>query len=99
MSAQHGPTVAVVHPVDPGRPTVIPATMFDPEVHTLWDERDTGSPTPDELPTELPGRKALLEAGLKTITQVRAVRDFGQIPGIGEKTEERLVAWLAGDGE
>lgn len=40
-----GPTVAVHHPLDPNRPTVIPKADFDPKVHTLW--REPGEPEAD----------------------------------------------------
>lgn len=32
------PTVAIHHPVDPNRPTVIPKADFDPKTHKLWQE-------------------------------------------------------------
>lgn len=45
-------TVAVHHPRDPTRPTVIPADRYDPEHHKLWD------PEPVEEPREIEDREA-----------------------------------------
>lgn len=40
-------TVAIHHPHDPLRPTVIPADRYDPDVHRLWD--DSGSDEPEHV--------------------------------------------------
>lgn len=54
-------TVAVHHPRDPARPTVIPADRYDPEQHTLWGSEQATGDEPagdDRAPQEgdgLPG--------------------------------------------
>lgn len=85
--------VAIVHPRDPKRPTVIPEEQYNPDLHELWDE-----PVGDPLPDDLPGRAALVSAGFVTMHGVRACDDFSVVPGIGPATAERLVAYLAGEG-
>ena len=83
--------VAIHHPQDPTRPTVIPDAMYDPEIHKLWVDRGTYPGLPDDLP----GRSAFISAGYYTLAAVRACRDFDEVPGIGQATEARLVAYLA----
>lgn len=83
-------TVAIRHPHDPKRPTVIRAELYDERIHELWVE-----PKADDLPDDLPGRAALLSAGFVTMHGVVQCDDFGAVPGIGETTERRLRAYLA----
>lgn len=82
--------VAIRHPQDPTRPTVIPGEMFDPVRHERWVE-----PVQDYLPDDLPGRAALVSAGFVTLHGVLACEDYSEVPGIGEATEARLRAYLA----
>lgn len=42
------PLVAVRHPTDRARPTMIPASRYDPSVHELW--RDGVARVPDDVP-------------------------------------------------
>ena len=84
--------VAIRHPKDPSRPRVIPSARFDPARHELWDEAPE-APRPG-LPEDLPGRVALIGAGITTMAEIEALRDFDAVPGIGQVTEARLVAYL-----
>lgn len=45
-------TVAIHHPQDPTRPTVIPADRYDPDRHTIWGD------TPKEPTDGCPERAA-----------------------------------------
>lgn len=87
-------TVAIHHPQDPKRPTVIPADRFDASVHERWVE--PGAPTKTPLPGGLPGRDALMAAGITTLEMLREVPDFCEVPGIGAKTDEALRTYLEG---
>jgi hypothetical protein len=44
------PRVAVRHATDPSRPTVIPASRYDPAVHVLWEEPASVVTVPDTVP-------------------------------------------------
>ena len=46
------------------------------------------------LPVDFPGRDDLIEAGITTLDAVRAIKDLDAIPGIGQKTEEKILAYL-----
>lgn len=37
-------TVAIHHPHDPKRPTVISEDLYDPAVHELWSEPEAAEP-------------------------------------------------------
>lgn len=83
--------IAIRHPKDPTRPTVIPASMFDPARHERWpEERPKATP----LPSDLPGRAALVEAGINTLERLAEVPDLDEIPGIGQATEARIHAYF-----
>lgn len=91
--------IAIKHPDDPTRPTVIPESQYRPEVHELWDApqevEEVEEVAPPGLPDDFPGRKHLEAAGLDTLHAVRACQDFDEITGIGQVTEEEIVAYLA----
>lgn len=84
-------TVAIHHPRDPSRPTVIPARRYDPARHQIWR---SARPEPEALPQDLPGRAALIAAGVSTMEGLRAIPDLDEIPGIGQATERRIHAYL-----
>lgn len=48
------------------------------------------------LPPDFPGRAALLEAGIETISDLLGVDDLRSIPGIGPATERKIKAALGG---
>ena len=50
----------------------------------------------DTLPDDLPGKKALARAGVKTITGLLALGDLNDVPGIGAKTGEGILEWMNG---
>jgi hypothetical protein len=54
--------------------------------------------TPDEidLPEDLPGRDALIEAGFKTVAGVLSIDDYDEVPGIGQVTEQKLRDYFNG---
>ena len=80
--------VLIRHPQEPHRPTTMSVRHFDPSVHVLWGEE------PSTLPDDFPGREALVAAGFDSLAKVEAVADFDEIPGVGQITEERIVAWF-----
>lgn len=99
-------TIAIHHPDDPKRPKVIPAERFDPARHRRWTEGETEPATRTEastgLPENFPARDQLHAADIRTIHGVRAVQDLDAIPGIGQKREATILAYLADledDGE
>lgn len=49
----------------------------------------------DELPEDFPGRKALIEAGITTLSQVRQLENVTDIPGIGEVKAAQIAEALA----
>lgn len=49
--------------------------------------------TKEELPADLPGRPAILKSGL-TIEELKEVKDFQEIPGIGKATAEQLIKYF-----
>ena len=51
------------------------------------------NPTVD-LPGDLPGRDAFLAAGIKTMEEVRLIKDHTEIKGIGKKTAEAIITYL-----
>ena len=53
------PTVAVCHPIHPDRRCVINESDYDPDVHTLWSERDQekSKPAPKVKPVQEEGIK------------------------------------------
>lgn len=91
-------TVAIHHPRDPKRPTVIPADRFDESVHRKWIEPGEATVTP--LPDDLPGRSVLVSAGIRTMEMLAEIPNLDEIPGIGQKTEADILAYLgAPDGD
>lgn len=51
--------------------------------------------TPDEqtvtpLPENMPGRDALYDYGCRTLEDVKDIRDWDEVPGIGQVTEGKL---------
>ncbi len=48
----------------------------------------------EELPDDVPGRKALVLAGVTTITELMAVGDLTSIPGIGPRTRAGVLEWV-----
>jgi hypothetical protein len=49
---------------------------------------------PDALPLDLPGRDALLKAGIKTIDEIKAIGDLTEIEGIGKATAEKIGVYI-----
>lgn len=47
-----------------------------------------------DLPEDLPGREQLLNVGISIMDLVIEMDNFDHIPGIGQKTEERLIDYL-----
>lgn len=47
-----------------------------------------------DLPEDFPGRAQLIAAGFDMLAAVRGIRDFDAIKGIGQATEEKIVAYL-----
>lgn len=55
-----------------------------------------GLDVPDEeVPDGLPGRSALLAAGVDTMRKLRALEDLKSVPGIGPATERAILEALA----
>lgn len=52
-------------------------------------------PATKTLPKDIPGRKALIDAGYETIQEVKEISDFSEINGIGTKTQQELAGYLA----
>lgn len=48
----------------------------------------------DTIPDNFPGAKELREAGITTFSALREVEDLDEIDGIGQKTEEKILAAL-----
>jgi hypothetical protein len=46
------------------------------------------------LPLDLPGREAILSAGIETLTQLAEIGDFTKIKGIGRKTAFAITDYL-----
>lgn len=70
---------------------LVPA--LDDALRAIVDEADRLGH--EELPEDLPGRAALLEGGVTTISGVMSHPDLTQLKGIGRKTVERILAALA----
>jgi len=60
------------------------------------DEEETDTDTdPDEIPADFPARKELIKAGIKTLSAVRAIADFDEIKGIGQRKETTILEAIA----
>jgi len=46
------------------------------------------------LPDDFPGREHLIQAGICLMELVLEMKDFDQIPGIGQVTEKRILEYL-----
>jgi len=49
-----------------------------------------------DLPKDMPGREALIKAGVKSIEEVMQIEDFDEIEGIGQSTEKKILEYLDG---
>lgn len=99
--------IAIHHPKDHTRPTMIAAERYDPDLHELWDPeaaQPDAAPAfvpepaePDDilLPDGFPHREFVIGAGIRTIHEARAVPDWDQYEGIGQAREADIVAYLA----
>lgn len=76
---------------EPPMPTPAPAPAPAPEPQPEPEPE----PVTDELPEDFPGRKALNDAGITTLTQVRAIENVKDIPGIGEVKAAQIAEALA----
>lgn len=48
----------------------------------------------DDLPPDVPARDKLLAAGVKSIEELKLFDDLTEIPGVGKKLAEQIVAYL-----
>lgn len=55
------------------------------------------NPETDNLPDDLPGKKAFREAGYNDIDVIRNLADWDAVPGIGQITEDKLVDYFASE--
>lgn len=55
-------------------------------------------PEPEEpqenLPDDLPGKRHFLKAGITEFEEVKDLKDFDEISGIGQSTENKIIAYL-----
>lgn len=72
-----------------------PAPAPAPEPEPQPEPPQPEQPTTDELPEDFPGRKALTEAGITTLSQVRQLENVTDIPGIGEVKAAQIAEALA----
>ena len=47
-----------------------------------------------DLPDDFPGREYLIKAGICLVELVAEMKDFDQVPGIGQATEEKIIKYL-----
>lgn len=52
------------------------------------------APETNDLPEDLPGRDALIDAGHKHYDALFNINDFRNITGIGKATEKKIVKYL-----
>lgn len=52
-------------------------------------------PEEDNLPDDLPGKQAFQEAGYNDLDVIKNLADWDAVPGIGQKTEDKLVEYFA----
>jgi hypothetical protein len=48
----------------------------------------------DELPLSIPGRRALIRAGITTTSELMAASDLASVKGVGPKTRKAILAWV-----
>lgn len=48
----------------------------------------------NDLPADLPGRDALMAFGIQTMAEIKAIKDFTEIKGIGKSTHAQIVEYL-----
>lgn len=53
------------------------------------------NPEADNLPDDLPGKQAFQEAGYNDLNVIKNLADWDAVPGIGQKTEEKLTEYFA----
>jgi len=51
-------------------------------------------PTTD-IPDDFPGRNHLIDAGICFMKEVSKIKDFDEIPGIGQSIEQKIVNYFA----
>jgi hypothetical protein len=69
------------------------APAVDDAMRSIVAEADRRSQD-DTLPDDLPGRRALIEHGVTTLTDLLMVPDLQTVPRIGPRTEKRIQAWM-----
>lgn len=47
-----------------------------------------------DLPADLPMRKIILEAGIKTMSELKAYDELSDIPGIGMRSAKKIANYL-----
>ena len=83
--------ILIHHRQEPWRAETVSEAVYDPEEHVLWGALDVDD---DALPDDFPERDLVIDLGITTLAQARAVRDWDEMEGIGETREARIVAWL-----
>jgi hypothetical protein len=48
----------------------------------------------EDLPVDIPGRDKLLQAGVKSMEELKLYDDLTEISGIGKKTAEAIIDYL-----
>jgi hypothetical protein len=82
-------------PQPESQPAPVPVPEPEPEPEPQAEPVTEPLPEPDELPEDFPGRKALIEAGITTLSQVRQLENVTDIPGIGEVKAAQIAEALA----
>ena len=84
-------------PVDKDGEPILPeedAAEVDDDEGGKGDEGDEDEDPGVTLPENFPGRKALIDSGIKTMDMVRAVQDFEGVKGVGRATEIQIREYL-----